>query len=72
MIDLQCFECDGKYEEVRIDYNLDTPYGKLQVPDVGVLVCNKCEDSCLDDDNTAKLDEAFEILKRSKINHDEG
>jgi len=67
---MQCFECDGEYEEVRIDYDLDSPYGKLIVPDVGVLICNKCQDECLDNVNSKKIDEAMEKLKKAKQSDD--
>ena len=62
----KCFECDGQYEKITIDYESDTPYGKLSVPDVVVLVCNKCEDECIDGTNSAKIDMAFEKLMMNR------
>lgn len=62
---LKCFECaNGKYEEVVINYESDTPYGKLKVPGVVVLVCKECEDECIDGENCFKIDEAFEKLRK--------
>jgi hypothetical protein len=60
----ECFECDGHYEQLVIDYESDTPYGKLSVPGVIVLVCNKCEDECIDGENCFKINEAFEKLRK--------
>ena len=60
---MKCFECDGEYEKVRIDYECSTPYGELIVPDVDVFTCNHCGDECLDHKNSKKIDDAAQRLK---------
>ena len=62
-MELDCFHCDGKYEKVVIQYELDTQYGKLSVPDVEVEVCNKCEDEIIGSESCEKIDEVWLKLK---------
>ena len=59
---MDCFECDGKYEKVIIQYELDTQYGKLSVPDVEIKSCNKCEDDIIGSESLEKIDEAWNKL----------
>jgi len=54
-----CFECDGKYEKIVIQYELDTQYGKLSVPDVIVESCDKCGDDIIGSESLEKIDEAW-------------
>jgi hypothetical protein len=60
---MDCFECDGKYEKIVIQYELDTQYGKLSVPDVEVESCNKCGDDIIGSESLEKIDEAWSKLK---------
>jgi hypothetical protein len=60
---MDCFECDGKYEKIVIQYELDTQYGKLSVPDVEVESCNKCGDDIIGSESLEKIDEAWLKLK---------
>ncbi len=59
----ECFECDGQYEKIVIQYELDTQYGKLSVPDVMVESCNKCGDDCIGYESLERIDEAWNKLK---------
>jgi len=59
---MDCFECDGKYEKIVIQYELDTQYGKLTVPDVEVESCNKCGDDIIGSESLEKIDEAWNKL----------
>jgi hypothetical protein len=64
---MKCFECDGEYEEVVINYELNTQYGKLIVPNLIVESCNKCEDDIIGNDSLVRIDEAWEKLKKEAL-----
>jgi hypothetical protein len=61
---MKCFECDGEYKKIVIQYELDTQYGKLSVPDVEVESCNKCGDDIIGNDSLVKIDETWEKLRK--------
>ncbi len=60
---MKCFKCDGEYEWITIQYELDTQYGKLSVPNVQVESCNKCEDDIIGSESLERIDEAWLKLK---------
>jgi hypothetical protein len=60
---MKCFECDGEYEWITIQYELDTQYGKLSVPNVQVESCNKCGDDIIGSESLERIDEAWLKLK---------
>lgn len=59
---LSCFECeDGVLHEVILPYEAVAGDGKtLTIPDVPLLVCDKCGSECLDSEAGRMIDAARE------------
>lgn len=72
---MNCFECnEGVY--VPIIENFETPigdrrsgkvFGRIFVPNIEILTCNKCGDRCIDSENSRMIDEAV-LQTRKNIN----
>lgn len=64
-VNMDCFECDGKYKKITIQYESDTQYGKLSVTNVELESCSKCGDGIFGSESLEKIDEAWSKLKDS-------
>lgn len=56
-LDMKCFDCEGRYDRLKIDYVANTHKGKITVPDIILLRCVFCGDECFPSEESKKIDD---------------